>query len=398
MRVLVVATAYPREKGDIITPWLVRMVKELKKRSIEVEVFTSSYKGLKSHYHEGVFVHRFRYLPAPFETLTHDKTAIDRVKENPIFIIHSLSYLIFGMIGIFRLVKKRRYDGIHLHWPIPHILFGIAARFARRVRLIASFHGVEIRWLKRDLKPLLPLFVALLKKADVITANSNHTREELLPYLDARVIPFGVGFQKEVAVGEGDYILFVGRLVERKGVEYLIRAFAQIKDEIGEDLYIVGSGPLMGRLKGLSEELDLRERVRFFGLISDEELTRLLAGCRVFSLPAVVDRKGDTEGLGVVLIEALAYKRPVVASRVGGITDIVIDNKTGVLVEPGDVDELARALLRLVKDEGLRRRLGKEGADYVRDRFSWSRVTDLLIKAYRGEDHRSDPLRHSGAD
>ncbi|HID32289.1 MAG TPA: glycosyltransferase family 1 protein [bacterium (Candidatus Stahlbacteria)] len=382
MRVLVFATAYPRSTSDVITPWLVEMIQHLKTRSIAVEVLTSSYRGLKSHYHKGVKVHRFRYGPSFLEVLTHERTAIDRVKESPFFIFLAILYIIFGSMAMVRLLRKRDYDVVHINWPIPHIIFGIIGRMARRFKLIVSFHGVEIRWLKRDLAFFLPFFKALLKKADWVTTNSTHTKGELPDGIDAEVIPFGTSVKPRSGGAEEDYILFVGRLVERKGVEFLIRAFDRIKDQVLDRLVIVGSGPLYDGLRNLTNSFNLQARVQFTGFISGGELDRVISHCKVFCLPAVVDRKGDTEGLGVVLIEALEYGKPVIASRVGGITDVIIDGRTGILVRPGDVDALAQVLLRLIEDKELRRRLGEEGKRYVEERFSWSRITDRLIALY----------------
>jgi len=101
-------------------------------------------------------------------------------------------------------------------------------------------------------------------------------------------------------------------------------------------------------------------------------------------LPAITDEKGDTEGLGVVLIEALTYKKPVIASNVGGITDIVIDGKTGLLVSEKNSEELAMALKRILLDANLAKRLGEEGYTHVKEKFGWDRIIRQLKKTYEG--------------
>jgi len=383
MRALIVTTAYPRFPGDVITPWLTALVQRLKERGIDVRIFTSSFRGLKSHKHNGVTVYRFRYAPAFIEDLTHDETAIDRVKKHPFYIILAIFYLIFGCIAIIRLLLRESFDVLHIQWPVPHIIFGLAGRMVRRFKLISSFHGVEIRWLKRDLDLFFLPFKMMISRSDVITANSTHTRNELRPHFDAEIIPLGVGFMPVQHSTEKDYLLFVGRLVERKGVRYLIKAFASIKDRITDRLVVVGSGSQMIMLKNLVSELGINDRVDFTGFVSDEELAELLAGCKIFCLPAIVDQKGDTEGLGVVLIEALAHKKPVIASNTGGIPDIIVNNLTGILVPPGDSQSLADAMLKLINNRRLRQRLGTEGERYVRRKFSWSRIIDRVVAIYR---------------
>ena len=131
-------------------------------------------------------------------------------------------------------------------------------------------------------------------------------------------------------------LLFVGRLVERKGVQVLLEALARLRDRPGVRVRVVGDGPMRGALERQAATLGVADRVRFDGSVSTEELVRRFRECDVFVLPAVVDAKGDTEGLGVVLIEALSYGKPVIASAAGGIVDIVRDGETGLLVPPGD--------------------------------------------------------------
>jgi len=363
MKVLFVTTAYKRFDGDVITPWLVELILRLKRKGVEVVVFTSSYKGLRNQIIDGVRIERFRYFLKNFEDLTHEETVVDRLKRSPIYLLLIITYLIAGTLKMTKLVKREHFDIIHIHWPFPHIVFGLFGRYAGRARLFSTFYGVEIRWIKKKFPFLVPLFSLAINKSDVITAISSHTAGELSTVAKTKIeiIPFSTPITERAGkTTDAKQIIFVGRLVERKGVKYLIEAFARIKDEVKHNLVIIGEGPERKALEEQVKVLHLEKRVTFTGRISDRELHRSYEKCSFLVLPAVYDKKGDIEGLGVVLIEAMSYRKPVIASRAGGITDIVEDGKNGFLVPPGDAAKLAGAMKTLANDDKLRSENGRK--------------------------------------
>jgi glycosyltransferase involved in cell wall biosynthesis len=128
--------------------------------------------------------------------------------------------------------------------------------------------------------------------------------------------------------------------------------------------------------------LGINDRVKFTGKISDDALNRYYKSSSFFVLPAVYDKKGDTEGLGVVLLEAMSYAKPVIASNVGGITDIVVDHENGLLVPPADPAALAQAIVKLARSKQLRRMLGGEARKTVDEKFNWDRIIKKLIALY----------------
>jgi len=387
VKVLFVATAYPRFKGDIITPWLVHLIKKLKTRGIDVSVFTSSYRGSKTHILDGVKVYRFRYCFKRFERLTHEETVVDRIRRGPIYIVLTFLYLFFGALAIVRLTRKDRFDVVHVHWPFPHVLFGILANKFGRSRLFSSFYGVEIRILKKQMRFLLNPFSMLINRSEKVTAISTHTADELAGIVrkPIEIIPFSAAMERrQKQISDKKEIIFVGRLVTRKGVRYLIEAFHRLYKSIPHRLIIIGDGPERADLENRANALGIKERVQFTGTITDEELSKHYRQCSFFVLPAVYDEKGDTEGLGVVLLEAMSYGKAVIASKAGGITDIVVDGKNGVLVPPGDTAALARAMARLVKDQRLRSNLGRAAQKTVDEKFNWDRIVGDLVTLYHG--------------
>lgn len=398
MKVLYIVTAYPRRTGDVITPWLVETIRRLRERGTEVEVLAPAYRGGASGRVDGVMVHRFRYAPAAWETLTHDQTAPDRVRERPIFLGLVPSYVAAGSLAAARLARRGGFDVVHAFWPLPHGLLGLAAKRAAGIPLVSTFFGVELSWMRSQLAPLRPVVRRIAAGSDAVTAISSHTAAEVravAPDVPTRIIPFGAAAPavdatppRARAAGEPMRLLFVGRLVQRKGVRVLMDAMA--RSDVGDRLVVVGDGPLREGLEERAREVGIGERVEFTGPIPADELARRFAETDALVLPAVRDDKGDVEGLGVVLIEALAAGRPVIASRSGGIVDIVLDGETGLLVPPGDAAALAAAIGRYRDEPALAAELARRGAEHVRSEFSWDGIVTRLEALYREMVGRSD--------
>ncbi len=391
MKILFIATAYKRHERDIITPWMVELIRRLRGRKIDVQVFASSYRGLKNQVIDGVPIIRFRYFLKKYERLTHEENAVDRLGRGPLNLLLSFFYIIGGSIAIYSLTRRENYDIVHVHWPFPHILFGLIAKYSGRASLFATFYGLEITWLKKKFRRLTKPFAWLLKRADIVSAISSHTAKELKTVTDRPIpiIPFSTPINEKTGAGDDQgMILFVGRSVERKGVDYLIRAFGQIKDLISHRLVIVGDGPERSNWEKLARSMDPGGRIVFTGWISNQELAELYRVCTFLVLPAVYDKHGDTEGLGVVLIEAMSYSKPVIASRVGGITDIVVDGQNGILVPPGDIDALSQAMLKIINDRHMRRTMGESAKKVIDGKFNWDRIIDDLIRLYERIDRK----------
>ncbi len=390
MRILYIVTAFPRWSGDVITPWLTETITRLRDRGVEVEVLAPSYRGLPDQVVEGVRVHRFRYAPAWMEDLTHDQTAPDRIRERPHYLTLVPPYVVAGALAASRLGRSGRFDAIHAFWPLPHGLLGLYARRTSRLPLVVTFFGVELTWMERQLPFLAPLLARIVRGADAVTTISTYTAGRLthhVPGAESTIIPFGVTIAPPETIapansaGDSFRLLFVGRLVERKGVHILIDALAALNDP-GVTLNVLGDGPDRDRLEARVRAAGLQSRVRFHGFVARDVLERHLAECDCFVLPAVVDSKGDTEGLGVVLLEAMSYGKPVIASEAGGITDIVEHRQNGLLVPPGDAGALAAALESMIRKPVDARRMGLQGREDVGRRFSWTVIIDKLAGVY----------------
>jgi glycosyltransferase involved in cell wall biosynthesis len=176
-------------------------------------------------------------------------------------------------------------------------------------------------------------------------------------------------------------ILFIGRFVEKKGGEYLLRAYARIRNGVPEaELTMVGDGPLRKRFEQLAVELQIP--VRFPGALGAVQVKREIDEARVLCLPSVTARNGDAEGFGMVLLEAQACGVPVVTSARGGAEEGVIDGKTGFAFAERDVDTLSERLTRILTDDDLALSMSEEARPFVKQRFDIRRCTRSLEQLY----------------
>lgn len=391
-RVLLITSTFPKGEDDEQIQWLRELILRLKSQGIKIDVFAPAYRGSPSHTYFGIKVSRFRYAPAPLEILTHDEGALFKLRQKPWLFFLPIFYLFFGVMAVIRKAKDSHYDVIHVHWPFPQGIFGLAAKRTTSAKLILTFYGAEFALVNQ-----VPLGTAILRliiqQADRVVAISNFTKRKILAItkVPVKVIPFvsgisKVSFKKQKIKKTKDKtkrILFVGRLIERKGVAYLIEAMPTVLTSIDARLDIVGHGLLLPKLKRQVEKMGLQKKVFLHGKIDEKKLVNFYQDCHVFVLPAIIDRWGDTEGLGVVLLEAMSFKKPVIASRVGGIGDIVKDGQTGILVPQKDSSSLAEAIIKLLTNKNLSEKLSREGYQQLQDKFRWERIINQVIKIYR---------------
>lgn len=379
LNILVIGSTYPRSEADYAVPWMREAHARLTDRGHQVTVLAPSYKGLKSHTIDGVEVKRWRYAPAMIERLTHEQGAPNKI-NNPLMQLLAIPYVILGCVAAFFLCLRSNFDVVHVHWPFPHEPIGWVASRVSRAPLTIMSHGAEFALARR--KPwVASVLKRSLRKADLLVANSNDTAQKIkdLSGCDAVVLPYGSTVQPkqiDVPKNERPRVLFTGRLIERKGVEYLLKAMPRVLDSVEVDLYITGNGDQREMLENLTAEMQLEDRVNFLGFVSNEQLNEEYARCDVWVNPSVIDSRGDTEGLGVGSIEAYAHRKPVVASAVGGIPDTVDHGKTGLLVPEKDEFALADAILELVGNPLKSRCYGNAGLQFAQRKFNWNRITD----------------------
>ena len=407
MKVLVIGSVYPRFHEDAEVPWLRTSVAHLKKAGLGIQVLAPAYKGLKSHEIDGVKVNRFRYAPASLEILTHEEGAPSKMASKPWLQLLAIPYIISGFFRCISICRKFKPDVIHAHWPFPHAYIALGAAKLFRIPLVLNFHGAELLLIRKK-KWVKPLLKFAIGQAQAVFANSSFTAGKIkaLRNVDVEWSPYGTTLESGTASAgdtttpaitphpvDGKFkILFVGRHIERKGICYLIEAAKYLpRDQF--EIRIVGVGDLTDKLKAqAANATEARSNngaafepaeIIFTGKLSPEALANEYRTANVFTLPAIVDSKGDTEGLGVVLIEAMELGLPVVASNVGGIPDVVVDGVSGILVPEKDPEALAGAYRRLAAEPELVKQLLAGAQKRIAECFSWDKIVERQIDSYK---------------
>lgn len=282
-----------------------------------------------------------------------------------------------GLAAAFRL-RKRGVAHVHAH--LANVPATIGLYMARALGAGFSFTGHAA-----DLFVYRGALEFKLRNADFAVAISNwhrHFYGGIVPANDnvRPLIRCSVSLPATIPA-EGRDIVSVGRFVAKKGFDLLIRAFARL-DRPGLRLRIAGDGPESAALRALAVSEGVADRIDFLGSRPHSECLDLIAGGAIFALPCRTSTSGDRDGIPVVLMEAMAAGKPVVAGRLESIAELVEDGVGGLLVAPDDVDALAAALAKLVDDPDGGRRMGQAGRARVEQEFSdpinWDRLEAAL--------------------
>ena len=278
-----------------------------------------------------------------------------------------------------RILKRERFDLVHLHEPMTPIVCTAVMAWAR-CPVVATFHASGgLGWLHAG----RPVWGFLMDRIDHRIAVSDAAKESAARWFpgDYEVIPNGVLIPPEAEVGgRENHVVFIGRHDPRKGMPVLLRAWPEIHRRTGARLRLVGADPLMvrlalSRLTGPEAEA---EGIDALGFLSQEELTAELLAAKALVAPSL-----GGESFGMVLTRAFACATPVVASDITGYRDVMTD-ETGLVVPPGDPDALADAVAGLLADEPRRQRFGVASRRLAQKRYSWDDIARRLSAIYEG--------------
>lgn len=289
----------------------------------------------------------------------------------------SLIHAHFGVEGVYALPLARS-----LGVPLVTTLHGFDVTVTRR----ALYTSGSVSWanyglFRRELASEGNLFICVSEFIRRQALAAGFPAERTVVHyigIDAHAITPGTHGE------ESPVILHVARLVEKKGTEYLLQAFARIhRDHPSAVLVVVGDGPRRKMLEALARELGLGARVRFTGALAHADVMALMKTAAAFVLPSVQASTGDAEGLGMVLLEAAATGLPVIGTVNGGIPEAIDDETTGYVVPEKNIIELADRIDRLLRDPSLRQWMGQRGREMVAERFDLGRQTAELERMYR---------------
>jgi len=400
MNILALTSSYPRFEGDPTAPFVESMTRHVASRGHSIHlVLPESHEWKRPPVEDGVHYHLYRYSPRRTWTPWGYSEALEagtRIKRR----LYPLAPVVLAsaLRTCAAVVSGETIDVVHAHWLIPNGLIG--ARVAKRhdVPLVISLHGSDVAVAERS-RALGRLSRSSLSRSAAVTGSSNNLLEraralgaagrlEWIPY-GADPQEFGTDLEIRERVraelglaSDAVAVLGIGRLIPVKGFDYLIEAIALARANCPRvRLVLVGDGDTRAGLEAQAERLGLDGEVTFAGMAKREDVSSYLAAADVVAVPSV-HYAGFVDGLPNVALEAMAAGKPLVATRVGGLPDVVHDDLTGILVEERDPSALAAAIVRLANDPDLRNRLGENGRTAIRDSMNWDVVAERFESVY----------------
>jgi len=313
------------------------------------------------------------------------KSQIYEIRRFYIVSIHR--FILYLKLAFFAtIIEKNDVELIHTHFAT---MGSIAGRLSKMLRLpyTLTAHAFDI-YQNPDVAELHKVIEGAKSVITISEYNKNYLNDEIDIKNRIDVIRCGIDldkFNSKIKLKTGDRIkmLTVARLVEKKGIEYLIKAIPMVIKEMPDsELIIVGSGPLNDYIHKLVHDLGVGDYVQFRGDASDSELMRCYEDADMFILPCIIVENGDRDGIPVVMMEAMAMGLPVVSTDVSGIPELVESGVSGMLVPPKDEKAIADAIIKICKDGELRVGMGKEGRKIIERKFDITFEAEKLLGVF----------------
>jgi glycosyltransferase involved in cell wall biosynthesis len=390
-RILVLTSTFPRWQGDVEPPFVLELCRRLTAH-FKIQVLAPHAVGSQSETtFDGIRVTRYRYFFPRWESLAYRGGILANLKQKPSRYALIPFFLLFQTLAIQKLLRRFPFDLIHAHWIIPQ---GTCAVIATRMHstilpILCTSHGGDLYGLSSRL--MMWLKRRVLEKTTAVTTVSRAMLKDLddlgVGLEKVHVLPMGVDLQKRFVPpckrSETKALLFVGRVVEKKGLRFLIEAMPDILTKHPDaHLRVAGDGQELSALKNRASHIGVADRIQFLGAVPNENLAALYQTSDVVVFPSVVADGGDREGFGLVLVEALGCECAVVATDLPAMQDIIEDERTALIVPQRSAQHITNAVVRLFDDDDLRLCLGKAGRRAVEKRFDWETVTKEYAKIY----------------
>lgn len=393
-----ITTSFPRWKGDSAGKFVFELSYNLAKANNNVIVISPHQKGVKKEeVMSGIKVHRFRYAPQSLEMeygkwYSHEWTTSFRKKLEYFFKLAFLPFFIIsGIISTIDECKKNNIDIIMSHWSFPNGFIGyISSKILGKRHIIKAYGGDVIVLSKKPVLKQIIRFV--LNKSDLVMTNSHETKKDVerlgINQKKIKVIYEAVSTERfnsninSNKIREGldlksteKVILSIGRLIPYKGYEYLIDAASKvIAHEPDVKFLIGGEGPLRNDLQQQIAKLDLMDKVTLLGFIPEDELPLYYSACDIYVSSSIYDTKGNREGFGVTIVEAMATGKPVIITDAGAPKEYVINEYNGLIAREKDPIDLAKKILTCLNDPALCKKMGKNGGKTVEKKFKWDNI------------------------
>jgi glycosyltransferase involved in cell wall biosynthesis len=396
--VVMVTTSYPRFPGDGVGSFMEPIAKGLAARGHEIHLVAPWHRAItRPKLEDGVHFHFFRYAPVPALNVFGYAEGLnaDTHLRAAAWAAAPLA-MAAGWFKAWRVATKRRATVMHGHWVVPGGV--IAAMAARGLPLVISLHGSDVFVAERRATARVAARAAFGRASRITACSDDLRRRAIALGADpARVetVPYGVDAirfapdprereaqRRQLGLADAQLVFTAGRLVRKKGFEYLIDAVGQLADKHpAVRLLIAGGGDLQGELSARAAAAG-RGHVTLLGNRSQDEVARLAATADVLVVPSIRDDAGNVDGLPNFALEALASGTPVVATTAGGLPQVIQDGVNGLLVPERDPAALARAIHTLFMDPDRGHALGAAARQTVTRDFGWARVAERFEAAY----------------
>ena len=396
-KVLVLTTTFPRWVNDTTPPFVFKLSSLIGRKYKIIVLAPHHFGAKKKELMENLEVNRFSYFfPKKYQKVAYGAGILTNVNSSFLAKLQVPFFLNSEIKAAKRIIKNNDIKLLHAHWMVPSGFIGVLLKKKFNIPLIVTVHGSDLFPLKN--KFFRHLQKTIVENADVVTISSETARKELIsrfPKIKNKVIRITMGIdtsifrQRNVKNRFVEYknnkiILFVGRLNEQKGVEYLIKAIQKVKNiENSIKLLVIGGGDYKIKLKGIVDELGLKDYVEFLGPKAQKEIVDYYNLADVFVLPSVTSKIG-TEALGLVLVEAMSCGTCVIGSSSGGIKEVISDGNNGLIFKEKDSDDIFEKIIRVLKDKKLNKKLRKNGIQYARAAFDWEIISEKFLKIYGG--------------
>ncbi len=397
--VVMVTTSYPRFPGDSVGTFMEPIAKSVAARGHEVHIVAPWHPLVaRGRQEDGVAFHFYKYAPFPSLNVFGYAAAMraDVSLRGAAYLAAPLA-LAQGWRIARKIARRHRATVMHGHWVVPG---GITAALAAPERpLVVSLHGSDV-YVAETVPAARAAARLAFARAGVITACSDDLarRAAALGADSARiaVVPYGVDagrFRPDAAArderrrrlgidGDTFLVFAVGRLVKKKGFEYLIDAMPLVGGTRRAVLALGGEGDLAAELRERASRVGTAESVRFLGNLNQDDVAGYLAAADVVVVPSVRDDSGNVDGLPNVVMEALASGTPLVTTAAGGIGTVVSDGQTALVVSERDATALAAAIARLLATPALGEEIGAAARTLASTRFGWARTAEQFEQAY----------------
>ena len=363
MHILIINSEYPPIGGGAGNA-SANIARELAALGIQVSVVTAHFDNQPhQEIRDNVTIYRIPAL---------------RRKQDRSGALEQIAFILSASFWTVNWARKNKPDSALAFFGVPSGAVAWILKLIYKIPYIVSLRGGDVPGyrpydFKTFHKLIAPLLRVIWKNASAVIANSNGLRDLALafdPRFEIPIIPNGVDLEK-YSVPERDWssprLLSVGRIVHQKGLDLGLQTLSQLKD-LAWTWSIVGDGPQLENLKSLAAELGMADRINFLGWQSRDELTKQYQQANIFLFPS------RHEGMPNAMLEAMSTGLPVVATRIAGSEELVIEGETGFLAQTENVDELRESLRRILIDPSQRKKMGIASRQRVEKNYSWKNV------------------------